>query len=52
MIAECLECLSTQTHHDFTVLISDNASTDGTSDVWVGNIANPVNGRAVLVNLY
>lgn len=32
-IAECLESLRSQTFEDFEVLISDNGSTDGTSDI-------------------
>ncbi|WP_297340220.1 VWA domain-containing protein [Pseudophaeobacter sp.] len=34
------------------VLLARPSGWDGTTDVWVGNIANPANGRAVLVNLY
>ncbi|WOI35429.1 hypothetical protein R1T40_22070 (plasmid) [Tritonibacter scottomollicae] len=34
------------------LLLARPGGWDGTSDVWVGNIANPANGRAVLVNLY
>lgn len=33
MIEECLTCLAGQTHGDFQVYISDNASTDATSDI-------------------
>lgn len=33
LIRECLECLAGQTYGDFEVLISDNASTDGTSEI-------------------
>lgn len=32
-IAECLRCLQEQSFEDFEVFISDNGSTDGTSDV-------------------
>jgi glycosyltransferase involved in cell wall biosynthesis len=32
-IAECLACLQNQTFEDFEVFISDNGSTDGTSDI-------------------
>lgn len=32
-IAECLACLRDQTFEDFEVFISDNGSTDGTSDI-------------------
>jgi glycosyltransferase involved in cell wall biosynthesis len=32
-IAECLTCLQGQTFEDFEVFISDNGSTDGTSDI-------------------
>ena len=32
-ISECLETLINQDFEDFTVIISDNASTDGTSDI-------------------
>ncbi|MDO6758027.1 VWA domain-containing protein [Phaeobacter inhibens] len=34
------------------LLLARPGGWDGTSNVWVGNIANPANGRAVLVNLY
>ncbi len=33
LIGECLECLASQTAPDFRVVISDNGSTDGTSDI-------------------
>jgi glycosyltransferase involved in cell wall biosynthesis len=33
LIRECLECLANQTYDDFEVIISDNASTDGTSEI-------------------
>lgn len=33
MIANCLQHLSEQTYGDFEVIISDNASTDGTADI-------------------
>jgi len=33
LIRECLECLAAQTYQDFEVVISDNASTDGTSEI-------------------
>lgn len=33
LIGECLSNLAAQTHHDFEVIISDNASTDGTTDI-------------------
>ena len=32
-IGECLACLANQTFQDFEVFISDNASTDGTSEI-------------------
>ncbi len=32
-LERCLECLRTQTFHDFQVLIFDNASTDATPDI-------------------
>ena len=32
-IAECLTCLQSQTFEDFEVFMSDNGSTDGTSDI-------------------
>jgi glycosyltransferase involved in cell wall biosynthesis len=32
-IRECLECLVNQSRQDFRIVISDNASTDGTSDI-------------------
>jgi glycosyltransferase involved in cell wall biosynthesis len=32
-IGECLACLASQTFQDFEVFISDNASTDGTSEI-------------------
>lgn len=32
-ILECLQCLQAQTFSDFEVVISDNGSTDGTSDI-------------------
>lgn len=32
-IAECLDCLTGQTARDIRILISDNASTDGTSEI-------------------
>ncbi|MBO6955477.1 MAG: glycosyltransferase family 2 protein [Rhizobiales bacterium] len=33
LIGECLECLAGQSAAEFRVIISDNASTDGTSDI-------------------
>lgn len=33
LIGECLENLAAQSHRDFEVIISDNASTDGTTDI-------------------
>jgi glycosyltransferase involved in cell wall biosynthesis len=33
LIRECLDCLAAQTWTDFDVVISDNASTDGTSEI-------------------
>lgn len=33
LIAECLSSLAAQTHRDFEVIISDNASTDGTTEI-------------------
>ncbi|MFC2248111.1 glycosyltransferase family 2 protein [Labrys portucalensis] len=33
MIAECLECLLNQTYRNIRIIISDNASTDGTQAI-------------------
>ena len=33
LIAECLDCICGQTLHDLEIVVSDNASTDATSDI-------------------
>lgn len=47
LIQECLDCLAEQSFSDYEVVISDNASTDGTSDICAAMAARDARFRHI-----